>query len=455
MEEALHEQSFSTELEGPEAGGGRGQFGAGPTLLFTMPRFSTRVTVIVLCMSATGTQLMMRSLPFVAVIGKDGMAAEYGWDEEDVGNLYAAFGWGYAISQIPGSMLAQHYGHKNVWLTCLTGAACMNLLVPLATSLAGLNGAMAMRFVFGLCQGPLLPIQAGLLAAWLHENERSTLNAVVGLCWALFQGVQGFLTPYFMTGLGWEWAFVFYSLLVFVWSRYWWEYGVGIVPGEVARCSKAEAAYLTGDDIDQSAQAAGDEQDGPPPFDLTIWWNVVKQPVVWGMALFTVLDGMGKPVFLTYIPQYLVTQLNFDITSAGAVAGLPFLANSVGSILAGVLADRLHYRGMSNVLIRRIFTMVPQLVYMISALLLANGIGPYFTIFLLIFAQFAEGFTGSGVWIKTIDISKRYSSIAHGFMNGCGNVGVAVDSFHVVELVRLAACTLSALDSRIVHGLCR
>ena len=32
MEEALHEQSFSTELEGPEAGGGRGQFGAGPTL---------------------------------------------------------------------------------------------------------------------------------------------------------------------------------------------------------------------------------------------------------------------------------------------------------------------------------------------------------------------------------------------------------------------------------------
>lgn len=41
---------------------------------------------------------------------------------------------------------------------------------------------------------------------------------------------------------------------------------------------------------------------------------------------------------------------------------------------------------------------------------------------LLVFAQFAEGFTGSGIWIKTLDISKRYSSIAHGFMNGCGNV---------------------------------
>ena len=26
------------------------------------------------------------------------------------------------------------------------------------------------------------------------------------------------------------------------------------------------------------------------------------------------------------------------------------------------------------------------------------------------------------MWIKTLDISNRYSSLAHGFMNGCGNV---------------------------------
>lgn len=415
MDEVLNDAGgFSTEREQPgDAVSGRGQFGAGPTALLTMPAFSTRISVIVLCMVATGTQLMMRSLPFVAVIGKDGMAMQYGWGEEDVGNLYAAFGWGYALSQIPGSMLAQHYGHKNVWLTCLTGAACMNLFVPLATSLGGLSGAMAVRFLFGLFQGPLFPIQAGLLAAWLHENERSTLNAIVGLCWALFQGIQGFITPYFMAGVGWEWAFVFYSLLVFVWARYWREYGVGIVPSMESRCSKAEAAYLSGE---------SSSSDGPPPFDLTIWWSVVKQPVVWGMALFTVIDGMGKPVFLTYVPQYLVTQLDFDISSAGAISALPFLANSLGSILAGVLADRLHIQGISNVFIRRVFTMGPQLVYMIAALFLANGVGTYFTIFLLVFAQFAEGFTGSGIWIKSIDISKRYSSIAHGFLNGCGNV---------------------------------
>ena len=77
-----------------------------------------------------------------------------------------------------------------------------------------------------------------------------------------------------MTGIGWQWAFVFYSLLIFIWSYYWNKYGVGIVPGQVERCTKEEAAYLQGREIPE-----GEEPDGPPPFDFTIWWAVVKQPV--------------------------------------------------------------------------------------------------------------------------------------------------------------------------------
>lgn len=208
-------------------------------------------------------------------------------------------------------------------------------------------------------------------------------------------------------GPGWEWAFLFYSVLVFIWAHYWKRNGVGIIPGEVARCSEEEAKYLS-----DSRQAAenGAPAEGPPPFSFTIWLAVLRQPVVWGMTLFTVLDGappglacrmitaiegrlngsganlfagMGKPVYLTYVVQYLVTELDFDIESAGAIGSLPFMANFCGSLIAGFLADHLHNKGLSNVLVRRIFTMIPQVIYMLSALLLANGIGVYLTIFLL------------------------------------------------------------------------
>ena len=68
------------------------QFGEGPTALLSF-NFSTRFQVILLCMFATGTSLMARSLPFTTTVGDDGMAVQYGWDEADVGNFYAAFGW--------------------------------------------------------------------------------------------------------------------------------------------------------------------------------------------------------------------------------------------------------------------------------------------------------------------------------------------------------------------------
>jgi hypothetical protein len=46
--------------------------------------------------------------------------------------------------------------------------------------------------------------------------------------------------------------------------------GVGIDPAAVTRCSKEEAEYLTG--------KAGAQNEGPPPFNFTIWINVIKQP---------------------------------------------------------------------------------------------------------------------------------------------------------------------------------
>jgi len=229
------------------------QFGEGPTALLSF-NFSTRFQVILLCMFATGTSLMARSLPFTTTVGDAGMAVQYGWDEADVGNFYAAFGWGYAISQIPGSMAAQQWGHKNVWLIAIAGAGVCNMFVPWAAEI-GLWPAMACRFVFGLFQGSLFPVQTGIKAAWLHENERSTLNAIIGLCWAFFQAIQSIITPYFMTGIGWQWAFVFYSLLIFIWSYYWNKYGVGIVPGQVERCTKEEAAYLQGREIPEVSTA--------------------------------------------------------------------------------------------------------------------------------------------------------------------------------------------------------
>ena len=201
-------------------------------------------------MLATGTQLILRSVPFVATVGPDGMAATYDWDEKEVGWVFASFGWGYALSQIPGSMLSVKYGAKYTWWVFLMGAGFFNFCVPIAGSLAPmfgfepLYGVMLCRFMFGSFQGSLFPIQTAILAGWLHVKERSTITAAVGCCWSFFQvrpvckkparspvltcvavqAVQAAWTPYFMEGSGWQYAFYTYSMFVVVWGWFWHKY---------------------------------------------------------------------------------------------------------------------------------------------------------------------------------------------------------------------------------------
>ena len=191
------------------------RFGNGPTAFFQAPKVSCRMSVIVMCMLATGTQLILRSVPFVATVGPDGMAATYDWDEKEVGWVFASFGWGCtctaalfrgsafslnqgrrctdALSQIPGSMLSVKYGAKYTWWVFLMGAGFFNFCVPIAGSLAPmfgfepLYGVMLCRFMFGSFQGSLFPIQTSILAGWLHVKERSTITAAVGCCWSFFQ----------------------------------------------------------------------------------------------------------------------------------------------------------------------------------------------------------------------------------------------------------------------------
>jgi predicted MFS family arabinose efflux permease len=79
---------------------------------------------------------------------------------------------------------------------------------------------------------------------------------------------------------------------------------------------------------------------------------------------------------MTYVPMYLVTQLDFDLATAGAIAAVPGLIGTFTSLSAGVLADWLH-RGtpctapMSFVTVRRLFTFIPALNYMFCGLCLA------------------------------------------------------------------------------------
>ena len=193
--------------------------------------------------------------------------------------------------------------------------------------------------------------------------------------------------------------------------------GVGIDPMQEPLCSREEAEYLV-DALDKG-KAKKPQQE----FSFTVWFAVLRQKVVWGMALTTVINGLGTPALLTYVPQYLVTQLGFDIKSMGWVSGLPFYAGWLGTLVGGCkcrsslsrfsktgvsqrcradLADWMHnVRGWNMVKVRRWSCMIPAAVMAGSLLMLWAGIADVsvgLAIFMLVLANFTGSF--SGLYIK-------------------------------------------------------
>lgn len=61
--------------------------------------------------------------------------------------------------------------------------------------------------------------------------------------------------------------------------------------------------------------------------------RVLKKNCVKGLMLTTFLDGFGTPIFLSYLPQYMVTQLNMDVADAALMASLPLFGSLGGTLL--------------------------------------------------------------------------------------------------------------------------
>ena len=58
-------------------------------------------------------------------------------------------------------------------------------------------------------------------------------------------------------------------------------------------------------------------------------------------AVHTAQGNYTWYTFLTFLPQFITTQLGFDLTASGLVGTLPYLGYIAGTIFFGTIADRL------------------------------------------------------------------------------------------------------------------
>jgi MFS transporter, ACS family, glucarate transporter len=337
-----------------------------------------------------------------------------------MGYLLFAFGWAYALGQLPAGGLLDRFGSKRVYGISI-------VLWSLFAFLTGCAGFVRASLVFsvifflrifsGLAQSPVFPGNGRIVAAWFPASERGRASAI-------FNSAQYFALPIFapifgwlLHVAGWRSCFWFLASLGAVLTLVWFTNMYGVK--EHPRISAAEIAFIErgGGLVNTDTQSAARKN--------TLTWSTVKFLLGYRMLVGVYIGQFCINTltwfFLTWFPLYLAQARHMSVLKVGLAAAVPGLCGGFGGILGGVFSDKLLQRGRSLSFARKLPIMAGMgLCMTIVACNYAHS--QALMLFFMSLAFFGKGIGALG-WTVISDTSPKGMVGMNGALfNLCGNI---------------------------------
>lgn len=255
----------------------------------------------------------------------------------ELGLIFSAFGWSYALLQIPGGLLVDRVKPRVLYAVLLCGwsiATCLQAVV------SGFSTLFGLRVLLGTFEAPSYPTNNRVVTSWFPEHERATAIAVYTS--GQYVGIA-FFTPllvYIQNSFGWRGMLLLTGLTGILYSIVWFSFY------RDPRDSKANSAEL-----DYIRQGGGLVDAGDKESTQKSGWSdfkhVLKNRNIWGVFIGQFCLSSILWFFLTWFPTYLVKYRGMAEIRMGFMASLPFLAAYVGIMSSGFISDHLLKRGYS------------------------------------------------------------------------------------------------------------
>ena len=270
-----------------------------------------------------------------------------------MGYLLFAFGWAYALGQLPSGGLLDRFGSKRVYGIAIIGWSICAFFTAFAGYLAAsaaFTAIFILRVFSGLFQSPVFPGNGRIVAAWFPTSERGRASAI-------FNSAQYFALPIFapifgwlIHAAGWRSCFWFMGALGCVLTVVWYTniYGVKEHP----RISPAEVETIErGGGLVNTDSATSAKKN-------TLTWSTVKKLLSYRMLVGVYIGQFCITTltwfFLTWFPLYLAQARHMSVLKVGFAAAVPGLCGGIGGILGGVISDKLLQRGHSLSFARKV-----------------------------------------------------------------------------------------------------
>lgn len=264
---------------------------------------------------------------------------------ESKGVLLSAFFWSYALMQIPIGWSADRFNLK--WLYAGTFA-----LWSFAQGLAGAARSLAVlimtRIILGVGESIYLPGGTKIVTLLFPPEKRGLPSGLFdfGTRCGMALGVAAL--PFLLIYYGWRISFLLIGFVAFLWLIPW----LAIFPSHV-RGGKPTEVLPKAEPARPTSQISGQpERRARRLLNRSAVTDLLNRDLIGICIGFFCFDYYWY-LFVTWLPDYLVTVRHLTILKAGLYSAAPFLVFGVSEPIGGWIADTLIRRGWNETRTRK------------------------------------------------------------------------------------------------------
>ncbi len=371
---------------------------------------------------------------------------ELGFDKVHLGFTMSAFFLGYAVMQIPGGLMAERWGVRKTGMIAMVWWSLFTVLTPMAWGFASF---MAVRFLFGLGEGPLYPNNASFFASWFNSKEKSLPSALMMCGTFLGPALGPPLTVLIINFSNWHWVFYIYGILGFIAAAIWYAYSRNH-PKEHPGVNEAELLHITEKNSVEEVMVhteKGQKQLAP-------WGKFLRNFRFWCFGLQYFTSNYIIYIFLSWIPMYLLEARGMSFTAMGGAAALPWLAIVATMFITGVMSDRLVRAGSSKFVARALMGMIGLAGCGIFLYLASTATSVMQNVIYLCCSAGFLGFNYTASWTACQDLGQKHGGTLGAWMNTWGNIGGVTAPIFTAMLVKVVGwdATLGISTLVVVFG---
>lgn len=346
----------------------------------------------------------------VREVPREVLGGTFDWSANQQATILGAYFWCYPITSLVGGMAAERWGPRYVVLITSLASGFLTAISPFAARV-DYAFLVIVRFFLGVAGGFVYPALHVLVARWAPPEEKGKFIS------ALMGGTLGTVVTWSLTGpllerYGWASAFYVPAALTFIWAGFWW-YLVADTPADHPRITVTEKKYITdalGDKIKKTKSL--------PPFK-----HICTSFPFLAMIVLHFGNLWGLYFIMTVGPKFVSSVLGFELSAAGIISALPYLARLFLATIFGAIGDCiLSKKLMTTTVIRKSFCIVSHIIPgILLVLLVYTGCSTKLSVTMITLSM---GFNGAATLTNLQnhqDLAPNYAGTLYGIANFVGS----------------------------------